>query len=367
MAFRDSFRRPNGLTGWTLLLLRFVIDAIDWFSRRDYVADKYKQLFPNGFSFPDWVPEMIELIRSPLLTWPLVALALFLIQRGSRQATTLPKTVEATPAHRRFTLVPNGGKKASLTLRHYGPETKYSIEGRILRLIDGSPNPAPQWFHGELQPGANKKGDFGVVLGNDEWAHVIVADIGDNRNEWGGRTWLQVRRGKYGNSTEIPDSGAVLEYVVKAEPPTGKIAGQQFCVTRNGEFLIAEAVGAASAPDANLCPRSAQELMSLMASKTAIQKNAAIAPYAGMRLIIEGTVANVEPLLGDISVLLLLPGEDAGRLRFAHAFFDKRHEPILAALSKGDPMTAAGKIKSADHDSVTIESAELLSYGPRSA
>lgn len=172
----------------------------------------------------------------------IVAMAKKTSREVAPQRNALQRRPKSSSGVSRFELTAEGARgKATLTLRHRGPATQYVIEGRIIRTLDDSPNPAPQVFHAELQPGADRKGEFNLVLEDGEFVHVVVADIGDNRNEWGGTTWLQVRRGKYGNSTRVPDEGVVMEYVVR----TSSEARFRYAVTRHDEFIQIKSLAAA--------------------------------------------------------------------------------------------------------------------------
>ncbi len=123
-----------------------------------------------------------------------------------------------------------GREKASLQLRHRGEPSIYKIEGRIESMLGEGPNPAPQAFNAEIQPGANHDGAFECTLVDGQFAHVIVADLRDNRGDWGGSITFQIRRGKYNSTCVVPDSGAILLYSVKASHAT---IDKRFRVARN--------------------------------------------------------------------------------------------------------------------------------------
>jgi hypothetical protein len=85
MAVRDSFKRPSGIWGWALLAMRVLIDVVDCFSRKDYIANKYRATFPAGVRFPPVVWSMIDLVRGPYGQWILIITGLLLIAWGSRK------------------------------------------------------------------------------------------------------------------------------------------------------------------------------------------------------------------------------------------------------------------------------------------
>jgi hypothetical protein len=132
-------------------------------------------------------------------------------------------------------VVPNGGTKASLTLKHVGEPTTYFADGRIVETLDGSANPAGALFECELfhkgtQAGAKHK------LANDEWASIIVANI---LHDQSGRTHLAIRRGSINHQTPVADNGVIVEYTIRAAPPlpTGTKV-KRFHVVRHGGSSI---------------------------------------------------------------------------------------------------------------------------------
>lgn len=178
-----------------------------------------------SFGISNWVTSMLPGGWHPPQYWAVFGTALF----GTAFALSLVAVVVRRVGskwrdyqHPRMLDVSceSGRRKASMLLRHHGEPSRYKIEGRIQKMWQSDVlNPAPTPFHAELQPGGGSKGDFEVELSDGQFAVVIVADIGDNVGDFGGTYWLQVRRGKYGSSTMIPDSGAVIEYVISVSPP----------------------------------------------------------------------------------------------------------------------------------------------------
>jgi hypothetical protein len=120
---------------------------------------------------------------------------------------------------RRCTLTPNSGEKGSVTLRHHGDPATYTVDGRIVSVLDGSANPLSAEFQCELHVNG-KDGNWQPKLSNGEWATIILgtiepifgpgvlgsAPIGDR---------LSIRRGKFGWQTAVPDSGVEIRISVR--------------------------------------------------------------------------------------------------------------------------------------------------------
>jgi hypothetical protein len=111
-------------------------------------------------------------------------------------------------------LTADGGTHATATVRHYGEPTTYTVEGRIVDIIDGSANPFPQPFHGRFLKGSGSYPS--LTLGDQEWGLVRLGHV--RLNEYHGNTWLEIDLGTSGGVT-VPDSGAVVEVTLKANPP----------------------------------------------------------------------------------------------------------------------------------------------------
>lgn len=151
-----------------------------------------------------------------------------------------PRAVEVTPY---------GGLKASIQISHSGWSATYKVSGRIVSLVDGTPNPAPQKFLAELHPAAaGKNGDFEIKLSDSDYAHVVVADIGENTGALGGgTTWIQIRRGKYPFKTPIPDTGAIVEIEIKSAQTVSGVGAWRYRVCRdyhNNEYISIEKINA---------------------------------------------------------------------------------------------------------------------------
>lgn len=113
------------------------------------------------------------------------------------------------------TVVIDGGGKASLTLKHSGHSAKYSATGRIYAVPDQQANPAPQLFQCELLL-RGKGSEPTITMSDGDWAQIVLASIGSNNYD---RTWLQIRRGKYGVDCVLPGASAIVEIVLKIDPP----------------------------------------------------------------------------------------------------------------------------------------------------
>jgi len=75
------------------------------------------------------------------LTFGVLAVLLFVRVRRLRPSTARSGT---------FILTLDSGPKASVTLTHHGDDAVYRVDGKLLSLIDGGRNPAPQLFSCEL-------------------------------------------------------------------------------------------------------------------------------------------------------------------------------------------------------------------------
>lgn len=108
--------------------------------------------------------------------------------------------------------------KGSITVTHHGYPTTYSVEGRVINLLSGATNPAPQQFDSYFLKGT---GHYPKLKFNDgDWAQVVLADVGEN--EWNRRTWLSLRRG-VSSPVNVPDSGALMEITIRSTPPGGGV------------------------------------------------------------------------------------------------------------------------------------------------
>ncbi len=99
--------------------------------------------------------------------------------------------------------------KGSVVLKHAGEPTTYSAQARIVRVLDGSANPAPGRFDCELNA-ADAVG-ASLPLRDGEWAYIVLAEAV--------RGGMHVRRGGESDRTWIPGAGVVLELTVTGTPP----------------------------------------------------------------------------------------------------------------------------------------------------
>jgi hypothetical protein len=143
----------------------------------------------------------------------------------------------------------NGSAKPSMTLIHHGESTTYRVDGRIVRLMDGTANPQPAPFRCELQV-AGIKGEWEALLKDGDWANIIFGSLEPiyppnpsgvlaPADSWKPAGYaLVVRRGKIGQHVRVPDSGAVVQLDVKTAPPLSEPQrAKQFQITRNGNTV----------------------------------------------------------------------------------------------------------------------------------
>lgn len=116
------------------------------------------------------------------------------------------------------TMTPDSGKKASITILHSGEPTRITVEGRIVSMLNGSENPAPQRFDGYLLKGTGHH--RALTLAADEWVQVVLAEV--KMNEFHGNTWLSVERG-VSTGINAPDAGVLMDITVRGKPalPSG--------------------------------------------------------------------------------------------------------------------------------------------------
>lgn len=124
------------------------------------------------------------------------------------------------------------GVKASIALVHHGAPTSYWADGRIVKTLDGSPNPAQQRFQcdmilkGVLRGGA-------VLVSDGQWATVVLGEV--KTTVMGQQAGLYVRRGKYGEDVAVTDAGVSVEITIQSRP--ARKAGplkKQYRVVRGG-------------------------------------------------------------------------------------------------------------------------------------
>ncbi len=107
----------------------------------------------------------------------------------------------------------HGGDKGFVELKHTGAAATYWADGRIFETNDGSPNPAPALFQGQLiWKGHNASPN--LLLRDGEWALVVIATI---ETDGFSRSWMVIRRGKYGHNTIVPDKGAIVELRIRSD------------------------------------------------------------------------------------------------------------------------------------------------------
>lgn len=133
----------------------------------------------------------------------------------------------------------NSGAKPSITLKHHGRATTYRVDGRMVSLVDGTPNPQPAPFRAELQVGGIK-GEWDALLKSGDWANIILGSIepvhvpGPTGPMLFGNS-LVIRRGKFGQHTFVPNTGAIVELTVQSTPPlSDPIPPKHYRVVRNG-------------------------------------------------------------------------------------------------------------------------------------
>jgi hypothetical protein len=118
----------------------------------------------------------------------------------------------------------NGTNKPVLELMHYGATVSYCAEGRILRTLDANAvvKPSQARFACQLQPSEGKHDSQLLTMGEGDWAHIVLADIGPRTNQDKGepdvKRWLRIRRGSYGRYAVVEDTGVEIELRIRVTP-----------------------------------------------------------------------------------------------------------------------------------------------------
>lgn len=119
----------------------------------------------------------------------------------------------------------DSGDAGCVGIRHRGEPTTISATGRIVKLLDGSPNPSPHRFECRLSRGG--KGELARLFHDGDWAQIVLALGGEkefsSHPEDVEHDGLLIRRGS--TVVSVPDSGALLEIEFKASPPLKRNVG----------------------------------------------------------------------------------------------------------------------------------------------
>lgn len=105
----------------------------------------------------------------------------------------------------------DSGEHGCVGIVHRGSATTVSATGRIIELLDGSPNPSPHRFECLLSRGAQREASR--LLGDGEWTQIVLASEASESDsgypEEDEHTGLRIHRGLTGLS--VPDTGALVE------------------------------------------------------------------------------------------------------------------------------------------------------------
>jgi hypothetical protein len=126
-------------------------------------------------------------------------------------------------------LEPGGGSSGVVTLRHSGWRSRIRVEGRIVRALDGSPNPRAEPF--EARMSFNSQYLREIVLDGKQWAVIHLSGVG--LNQFHGNTWLEIRHG--GFDINVPDAGVEIELTVTMDEQQ---IVRRFAITRGAGRLV---------------------------------------------------------------------------------------------------------------------------------
>jgi hypothetical protein len=152
---------------------------------------------------------------------------------------------KAVPAVKRWknphslTITPGSGRSATLTLSHAGEPAEWSVDGRIIGMLDASPSPDSTWFHCVLVKDGRR--DDSAVLSDGEWVDIVVATI--CTSEWVSGHWMVIQLGR--SNLPVSKDGVLMQFVVKAKPRAKEGLIKNYKITMsNGNFIeIKEALG----------------------------------------------------------------------------------------------------------------------------
>src|ERR1035437_7737586 len=111
-----------------------------------------------------------------------------------------------------LTITPEGGRSTTLTLTHIGEAADWAVDGKIIRMLNGSPSPDSTWFHCVIVK--DRIRDDSATLSDGEWANIVVAAI--RTSEWMSARWLEIQLG--GHNVSVSSEGVLMQFVVKAKP-----------------------------------------------------------------------------------------------------------------------------------------------------
>lgn len=143
----------------------------------------------------------------------------------------------------------NNGVKPSFTLFHHGLPTIYRVDGRIVEHVDGTQSQQPAPFRCEVQRGGIV-GGWDVEFQDGDWANVILGSFEDvfpasSKGLTATQSWtpigknLVIRRGKMGQHVRVPDSGAIVEVIIRTKPRLATpVSPMRLRVARTGDTAI---------------------------------------------------------------------------------------------------------------------------------
>jgi hypothetical protein len=116
-------------------------------------------------------------------------------------------------------LTPDSGEHGCIGIRHSGAPTTVNATGRIVRLLDDTPNPSPHRFECLLSRGGSREPSR--LFSDGDWAHIVLGseaiETGQLSDEDDEHVGLKIHRGQ--THVLVPDSGAVVEIEFRFSPP----------------------------------------------------------------------------------------------------------------------------------------------------
>ena len=118
--------------------------------------------------------------------------------------------------HRRFphsirVTAEGGSYNGVVTFTHVGAGAIWSVDGKIVRTLDGSTNPSPSLFECHIYKEGKAYRSIGLEDG--EWAQITVANIVSGQFT---QSYLAINQG--GSDVSVSNAGVVIELIFRAEP-----------------------------------------------------------------------------------------------------------------------------------------------------
>ena len=181
-----------------------------------------------------------ELTAWAIVVVLVVVVGFMVVSKLRQQPDSAGTSVRRSPSSVSLTL--NDGRKPSITLTHHGDPATYQVDGRIVALIDGSPNPQPAPFQCEIQK-SGITGGWEMPLNDGEWANVILGSL-EATEDWDamgnqliGDDVLVVRRGSQTQHVAVPDTGAIVELRIRTTPAlSAPVAPKRFRIVKQNNI-----------------------------------------------------------------------------------------------------------------------------------